>query len=333
MKFTKLLSTVVAVVCSCLCCVNASDSIGNSLEICFTRDGNNGLSYNATYRDGRMSSSNTSCNISDLAKSINNISQGIMSIGSTDRECFNSDMGSYFVGSSNGGFSDLVVLNNTKCKGNLKNIVFSGDKKYPTSIQMNFNNASDMKLPAVNCKNMALLKFKVENDSANDVGSIASLTVDTPVGLFFNKPIKINGGIFKDANSNLNTLCLVANKVTFDYPKNGAKYRFGIKYDIPGITDKLAEKGLIIADIRVEKEAPNGAKVIGLRDVNGLINGGAGVFAADGCLNVAKMMRKPVERISNGGIGRIVCSGEHPLLDIREGFLKAENNFIVFTIS
>jgi hypothetical protein len=120
-------------------------------------------------------------------------------------------------------------------------------------------------------------------------------------------------------------------KEILDYEKSRTNVNVN-KYNIPGITDKLAEKGLIIADIRVEKEAPNGAKVIGLRDVNGLINGGAGVFAADGCINIGKRILKPVDRISNGGIGRIVCSGEHPLLDIREGFLKAENNFIVFDI-
>ena len=168
-KFNKVLCAVV-VFCSTIGCINAAESV---LKIDFSNDGSNGVKYDVSYSYGMKKCSDGSNNMEELASSIKSLSKGALSVGSTDREYINSDMGSYTIGTNDGGTRNLVVLDDVKCGSGLDKLFFNGDVKNPTSVQMNFNRASDMKLPNVKCNDMALLKFKMNN--CDDMGYMKSL--------------------------------------------------------------------------------------------------------------------------------------------------------------
>jgi hypothetical protein len=291
-KFNKVLCAVV-VFCSTIGCINAAESV---LKIDFSNDGRNGVKYDASYSYGMKKCSDGSDNMEELASSINSLSKGALSVGSTDREYINSDMGSYTIGTNDGGTRNLVVLDDVKCGSGLDKLFFNGDVKNPTSVQMNFNRASDMKLPNVKCNDMALLKFKMNN--CDDIGYMKNLEVDAPTGLFYNVPLRINGGKYNNANSNLETVCAVANKGLNNIKyANGKKYKFGCRYCIPGISDKLETKGLKLVDITLAKEKPaNAIKVIDNfpPDINGIVNAGAGVVT----VNTNAGIRQKYDKIS-----------------------------------
>jgi hypothetical protein len=331
-KFKKVLCAVV-VFCSAIGCVNAAESV---LKIDFSNDGSNGVKYDASYSYGMKKCSDGSNNMEELASSINSLSKGALSVGSTDREYIDSDMGSYTIGTNDGGTRNLVVLDDVKCGSGLDKLFFNGDVKNPTSVQMNFNRASDMKLPKVKCNDMALLKFKINN--CDDMGYMKSLEVDAPTGLFYNVPIRINGGKYNNANSNLETVCAVANKGLNNIKyANGTKYNFGLRYNIPGITDKLGERNLKILDMTVTRERPSYQHILMEYNVKGLYNSlvnipSSGLFVIDGSRVTPKRTNEKLTRSEIGKYMFDAMKNNNNIDKIVNDFCAPKNDFLTFKI-
>ena len=103
-------------------------------------------------------------------------------------------------------------------------------------------------------------------------------------------------GIEKLTPEELNKLNECKAKV-YEIEKNIKENNDNKKYNIPGITDKLAEKGLKIANVTFTKEKPaNAIKVIDNfpPDINGIINAGAGVVT----VNTNAGIRQKYDKIS-----------------------------------
>ena len=102
------------------------------------------------------------------------------------------------------------------------------------------------------------------------------------------------------------------------------------KNSIPGITDKLFEKGFYIESIEAAPDTPQGAKVLKLNQLNELLNSGAGIIALNGKLKSVKGLNQIGDRIARTKIGQLIdMKIDH---DIRQSFLKPENNYLIIEI-
>ena len=103
------------------------------------------------------------------------------------------------------------------------------------------------------------------------------------------------------------------------------------KDSIPGITDKLFEKGFCIESIEAAPDAPQGAKVLSLDDINGFLNNiQAGTIVFDGRLNKYKGLHIGYDRISRTAIGQKMKKKIDD--NLMHEISKLENNFIIFEI-
>ena len=322
MKFTSLLSTV-AVIYSCVCCINAD---GGNLRIESISECNNKIKYGAVYSDGMNSSSKYSYNVCDLAGNINSVSNGVFSVGSTSMEYCNSDMGSYFIGPNNGGCRSLVTLDGVNCNSSLGKInIMNGNKKNPVSFKFSGNGTTPVILPNIDFTDVPLIKLK-------DIDKVGDVKTNNIMGVIYNKDIQINGGTFKKSSPNLDELGLVLKRGVnnFEFP-NGTKYRFCAGYDIPGITDVLEKRGLTITDITASHSASTCARVLSLDDINSFLNNSqAGTIVFDGRLNKYKGLHIGYDRISRTAIGQKMKKKIDD--NLMHEISKLENNFIIFEI-
>ena len=129
----------------------------------------------------------------------------------------------------------------------------------------------------------------------------------------------------------MNGLCLVAYKGISIFKKpNGTKYKFGVMYDIPGITDVLAKKGLTITDMEAVPDAPQGVRILMLNQLNELLSSGAGTIALNGRLKSVKGLHQPEDRITRTKIGQLIGAMIND--SAVRAFMQPENTYLIIKI-
>lgn len=148
----------------------------------------------------------------------------------------------------------------------------------------------------------------------------------------YDNNLGINGGTYNNASSNLDGLCLVAENGINKFKKpNGTKYKFGVMYDISGMTDVLDRRGLTITDMTASPSVPAGTRILALNQLSELLNSGAGTVALNGRLKSVKGLHQPEDRITRTKVGQLI--GDMINDSAVRAFMQPANTYLLVSIS